>query len=780
MKRCLLMDRKTKKSAEQKKLVARNTIISVLVIVFLVSIISIYHHNLYKEKRESIIRKGEATAKESADEFDKYLSTNIDSIKLAAYALDEMITDNRSNDEIQDYLVAQSTAIKSAVLENSTGLYGYINGRFFSGTNWVPPADYDPVARPWYTKPFEKPGEITILDPYVDVQSGNTMLALGKTLCDDESVISVDVSLDQIQLLTEQAVAEKNCDIEMILNDQGVVVAHSDKNEVGKDYPAEENTLGKEIVSHLTEDADYFEFSFDGSRYFAYVADIQHGWFCISIKDATSTFASLNRMLILTVSVEIIIVLIISILMSRSTRLRIQSIRTQAESEAKTAFLSNVSHEIRTPINTVLGMNEMILRESSERTVLAHAEKVKSAGVVLLEIVNNMLDHARFEEGWANAGAAEFAAEFRNEIEHAKTINTSGKYRATFTAPDVSLLAVDDNPMNLIVFKGLVKETGMMVDAVGSGEEALKYSAEKTYDILFLDHMMPEKDGIETLHDIRSDETNPNHKTVAVCLTANAIAGAREQYLAAGFDEYLSKPVDPEKLEEMILNLLPQDKVIMRQEDELNALEQEEQKNADIPAQLLALDGKWLYVDTGIKNSGSAELFLSLLKVFYESVDENAEAICKFYEDKDYKNYTIRVHALKSSARIVGATDFGEEAQQLENAGKAEDIGYIRAHHADFIEGYRRYKELLDGLFDTVESDADKPEADAGLMEEVYAELADAAADMDCDRLEDAFAEMAEYRIPKEEEELFSKLKAASDRFEYKTVLALLSERNAE
>ena len=87
---------------------------------------------------------------------------------------------------------------------------------------------------------------------------------------------------------------------------------------------------------------------------------------------------------------------------------------------------------------------------------------------------------------------------------------------------------------------------------------------------------------------------------------------------------------------------------------------------------------------------------------------------------------------------------------------------------------------MLDGLFDTVESDADKPEADAGLMEEVYAELADAAADMDCDRLEDAFAEMAEYRIPKEEEELFSKLKAASDRFEYKTVLALLSERNAE
>ena len=110
-----------------------------------------------------------------------------------------MIRENKSEQEIQDFLVGQSTAIKNAVSENATGLYGYIQGRFYSGTGWVPPAGYDATQRPWYTKPMSNKGVIAFLEPYTDLQSGNTMLALGKTLCDDVSVVSVDVSLDQIQ-----------------------------------------------------------------------------------------------------------------------------------------------------------------------------------------------------------------------------------------------------------------------------------------------------------------------------------------------------------------------------------------------------------------------------------------------------------------------------------------------------------------------------------------------------------------------------------------------------
>ena len=218
------------------KAILRTIIIGfiILVIVLFVGVILVYYYMVYDEKKSGIIKDGRIAANESADQFDKYLSTNIDLIKITAYTLDGMITEKRTDDEIQKYLVGQSTAIRNAVVENYTGLYGYINGRFFSGTNWVPPEGYDSKIRPWYIKPMKTPGKLTILEPYVDVQSGNTMIALGKTLCDGESVISVDVSLDQMQNLTEEAVVSGGSDIEMIIAGDGSVVTHSDINEVGK------------------------------------------------------------------------------------------------------------------------------------------------------------------------------------------------------------------------------------------------------------------------------------------------------------------------------------------------------------------------------------------------------------------------------------------------------------------------------------------------------------------------------------------------------------------
>ncbi len=769
-------EKKLNTKAEEKKYIIRNLVFTVLVIAFFVSIISVYHINLYKEKRESIIRKGEATAKDAADQVEKYLSTNINSVNLAAYALDEMIGENKSDKDIREYLVAQSSAIKNAVYENSTGLYAYINGRFFSGTNWTPPDDYDATDRPWYKRPFDTPGEITILDPYLDIQSGNYMLALGKTLRDGKSVVSIDVSLDRIQKLIENAVLSEESDHEMILNDKGEVVAHSDREEIGRNYHNESGTMGDQIVRRLNRESEDFEFSLDGQDYIAYVADIRNGWVCISVENVTSVFASLNRMLIATVAIQIAIVIIISFIMTRSMKFRSITLKTQAESDAKSAFLANVSHEIRTPINTILGMNEMILRESSDPGILDHSEKIKAAGGILTSIVNDMIDHSHFEVGRANAGAYEYVrveSEKGNTVTQSEATAKSSKNHY-FTAEDACILAVDDNPMNLMVFKALTKTAGMTVDTAENGEEAVERCREKKYDILFIDHMMPVKDGIEALKEIRADRDRPNADTPAVCLTANVQEGAREQYIKAGFDEYMGKPIDVEILEEVLLRYIPVDKIKMHKKDED---EGEDAVVTEIPENLKAIDGDLIEVEKGLKNSGKAEIYLSLLKVFYESVDENAEAICRYYEDEDYKNYTIRVHALKSSARIIGALAFGEEAQQLENAGKAEDMEYIRSHHDEFMDKYRGYKELLEGLFEEEEADQDKPEADAALMEDVFAELLDAAGEMDCDRLDAVFDEMKGYKIPDGDSKLFSELQAASERFEYDEIIRLLNGR---
>ena len=388
------------KSINEKRLSLRNKIIAALVIIFFVGIILMYYNMLYTEKRSNIIKSGEMTARESADHIDQYLTTNMDNIKLAAYTLDEMLRENRTDEEIQDYLVTQSTAVRTAVIENMTGLYGYINGRFFSGTNWIPPEGYVATDRPWYTNAMEKPGELTILDPYVDVQSGNVMLALGKTLCDGVSVISVDVSLDQIQKLTEDAVKSGNSDMEMLINDKGVVVAHSDKEEIGLDYSVENNSIGTAIFEKFKSSDDLsFDLVFRENTYVVYSAVLNNGWRCISVKNATNVFNSLNSLLIITITVLLAVTLIISIIMKRSREYLHLSARAIAANEAKSEFLSNMSHEIRTPINAMLGMNEMILRESDDTTILTYSDNIQKAGKNLLGIVNDILDFSKIEAG---------------------------------------------------------------------------------------------------------------------------------------------------------------------------------------------------------------------------------------------------------------------------------------------------------------------------------------------------------------------------------------------
>lgn len=762
-------DMSTDTDRDKRKLIKRNIEIAVLVILFFTGIIIVYYRMLYNEKRNNIVKTGEITAKESADQIERYLTTNIDSVKLAAYTLDEMINEERTDAEIQDYLVGESTAVRNAVIENSTGLYGYINGRFFSGTNWEPPKDYDATERPWYKRPMENPGEITILDPYIDVQSGNMMLALGKTLCDGVSVISVDVSLDRIQNLTEQAVKNGNSDIEMILNDDGMVVAHSDIGEVFRNYHDEKGTLGSEILSRLNKENDYFEFIFNGANYIVYVADIQNEWFCISVKDATSVFGSLNSIMFVTITVVIAIMLIISIIMTRSNRYLHMSMKAIAASDAKSDFLSKMSHEIRTPINAILGMNEMILRESGEPAIREYSENVKTAGRHLLGLVDEMLDYS--ETGAEKSDLAETeGADEDSSLYLRKRATADYKYHERFTAPDARVLVVDDNPMNIMVFKSLIKQTGVMLDTAHSGDECVKLTEKNRYDMIFLDHMMPEKDGIETLHGIKESPSNKNVSTPVVCLTANAISGVREKYISEGFSDYLAKPVDPIMLEEIMLKYISEDKVTVCGTGDDNP-----EEHINLPEAIAMINTDIIDTKKGLKNSGSAESYLALLKVFYESIDEKSVELNSFYENKDYKNYTIKVHALKSSARIIGADDFGEEAQRLEDAGKEENIAYIQSHHDVFINRYDSFKKSLEEVFSGFDSYYDKPEADTDLMESVFEEIRAAAEDMDCEMLDSIFAEMGDYRIPAESKELFDKLKDASDKYEYKTIIRLMN-----
>lgn len=378
---------------------------------------------------------------------------------------------------------------------------------------------------------------------------------------------------------------------------------------------------------------------------------------------------------------------------------------------AKSNFLANMSHEIRTPINAILGMDEMILRESSEENVIEYATSIKRAGESLLSLVSDILDFSKIESGkmtiinepynvkelikdiintftlrmrqkglsfiteidenipkvlvgdevrikqvalnilsnafkYTKEGYVKlkissnvdgnkciiafsvedtgsgikkealeklFATFERIDEKKNRHIEGSGlglnitknllemmgsdirvksvfgrgsifsfdleqrisdyepigkmdmdvirvdadkRNGVGFTAPNAKILVVDDNLVNLTVMKGLLKQSQAIVEMASSGAEAVKMAKDIQYDLIFMDHLMPEMDGIETMVRIRGMESNPNRNTPCIVLTANAISGAKEKYMEAGFDEYMTKPVDMDLLEENLERFL--------------------------------------------------------------------------------------------------------------------------------------------------------------------------------------------------------------------------------
>ncbi|MBQ9384700.1 MAG: response regulator [Ruminiclostridium sp.] len=361
------------------------------------------------------------------------------------------------------------------------------------------------------------------------------------------------------------------------------------------------------------------------------------------------------------------------------------------------------------------------------------------------------------------------------EAAYKASLKEHKKYREKFTAPDAQVLVVDDTPMNLMVFKSLLKQTGVKIDTAASGDEGLTLMAGKKYDIIFLDHMMPEKDGIETLHELRAKADDPNRGTPAICLTANAISGAREQYLSEGFDDYLTKPIDSAKLEETLLEYIPRYKIHGSANDTDGDGDTASDNEPELPGFLE--DIYEINTDSGITNCGSVDGYITALKTYAEMINDHADETEKYWNDGDIANATIKIHAMKSTSRIIGAVEIGEFAQSLENAGKAGDADTLGAHIGELLRRCRALGEQLSPLLDKQEQAEDEslPFISEEELHEAYALLKEATEAFQFDNVGEIAESLKGYRIPDtEKERVAAVIKAVGD-LEYDKLPEILS-----
>jgi len=276
-------------------------------------------------------------------------------------------------------------------------------------------------------------------------------------------------------------------------------------------------------------------------------------------------------------------------------------------------------------------------------------------------------------------------------------VNERTNARIYLKAPLASILVVDDVEMNLKVITGLLKDTDMDVDTAESGFECIEKMQRKKYDVVFIDHMMPGMDGVETFKKISEMEMPLNENVPVIMLTANAVSGVKEEYLEEGFSDYLSKPVMEYDLKEVLIKHLPAEKIeedSIGLKDEANitentesVLDDTELKYEKVLEKLCRIPG--ISVDTGLQYAmNDPEFYIGLVNE-YISKDRH-QSLNDALNREDYDSYRVQAHSIKSTSKTIGIEEFSDLAKDMEFAIKEGRLDFVKENHNKFIEEYSR------------------------------------------------------------------------------------------
>ncbi|MBO4914693.1 MAG: response regulator [Oscillospiraceae bacterium] len=279
------------------------------------------------------------------------------------------------------------------------------------------------------------------------------------------------------------------------------------------------------------------------------------------------------------------------------------------------------------------------------------------------------------------------------------------------STPGLEVLVVDDEPMNLLVAEGIFREYGMNVETARSGPEAIEKCREKQYDVVFMDHMMPEMDGVEAMKAIRDNAGKKDAQSIMIALTANAVSGAREMFISEGFDGFVAKPIEITELERVLKRVLPKSSISFDAPGLQEARKEPDKSAAPKRETAESLFSRLEAV--GVNTVGGMHycrndpaFYRMLLGEFEKNADDRLIQFREQYRNKDWKNYAVNVHALKSTSAMIGAEKLSEIAAFLENAAKRRDEAAIGERHEEMLA---KLAEVLSAFKSGVEQESIEP-----------------------------------------------------------------------
>jgi len=320
---------------------------------------------------------------------------------------------------------------------------------------------------------------------------------------------------------------------------------------------------------------------------------------------------------------------------------------------------------------------------------------------------------------------------------------TEKEAECLFIAPEAHILLVDDNELNLVVAKELLKPLRMQIDTAENGLQAVKMVRGSQYDLVLMDHMMPVMDGIEAAKAIRALPEDKYQKLPIIALTANAMVDARKEFLNAGMNGFVAKPIDFARICNQLKLWLPKDLVRDVPKEEAKKLLADDLSDREIQPEDPQMGFSF---EEGVKHCGSKAALMKTIRIFYRTIDSKADKIEQCLKEGLISDYVVEVHALKSSALLIGAVPLSEAAKELEGYGKQGKTELLEEKTPDLLAMYRDFKDILKPCADKEE--AARQEASNGEWCQALQQIHQCIEQFDLDGVDQIMEQLEEYQVP--------------------------------